>query len=74
MILHKAYYHLKTQLLFYYITFRRKKQEENAKVTKFPHLEQNIFVIFIYFGYCNLKKSMVYYSHIKEVQSDGKVR
>ena len=49
-------------------------QEENAKVTKFPHLEQNIFVIFVYFGYCNLKKSMVYYSHIKEVQSDGKVR
>ncbi len=49
-------------------------QEANAKVTNFPHLKQNIFVIFVYFEYCNFEKSMIYYSHIKEVQSDGKVR
>ena len=62
------------QLPFYYNTFRHRLQEANAKVTKFPRLEQNIFITFVHFEYCNFFENVIYYSHIKEVQSDGKVR
>ena len=74
LYLYASFFGIPNTTTFYYITFFNQFQEIKDKSTNFLRITQNVFVTFVYFGYCNFSKNVLYYSHIKEVQSDGKVR